>query len=62
MNTYLKFVKTNHHIETNCSYRNKLLYKEQNNKTVATIRDAKAGYEKKLIVNYKNTLSLSSNT
>ena len=26
--------------------------KEQNNKTVATIRDAKAGYEKKLIVNY----------
>ena len=28
-------------------------YKEQNNKTIATIRDAKAGYEKKLIVNYK---------
>ena len=28
-------------------------YKKQNNKTVATIRDAKAGYEKKLIVNYK---------
>ena len=28
-------------------------YKKQSNKAVATFRDAKAGYEKKLIVNYR---------